>query len=284
MTGLRAGMGQRIAQVQLRRVADRLAIDREHMNRLPAHARRDVHFLGVKRRQQFVDKPPGSGEILGGCRVLALRQHVRPVYGSARLAVRPPPSLRRTASGQRPLPGQGKRQEPEHRPVDADRDPGTKHRGLDVALMGRPFLERAPEMKHQAAARHRPQVAGFRQQGGEVVHQAGRDVGLVAKMGSDRGRPVLPRGPRRRQPPGGPGGADQRRAVLAGGADAQGLPQRDPVGRDAVARPPAQGSGLGLGQPRARMRSHGLGPFDQSAERQLGQRLHQCRLGRGPFG
>lgn len=72
--------------------------------------------------------------------------------------------------------------------------------------------------------------------------------------------------PFRRQPSRGPGGADQPAAIFLGGTDPARQPQRQPVGRNPVACPPAKARCLGLGQPLHRPRPNHRHTFSESAD------------------
>jgi len=92
--------------------------------------------------------------------------------------------------------------------------------------------------------------------------------------------------PFRRQPSRGPGGADQPAAIFLGGTDPVRQSQRQPVGRNPVACPPAQTRCLGLGQPLHRPRPNHRHTFSQSAdiESQVREVGRQRAFDRAPVG
>ena len=63
--GFRAGIGQRVAKIQLCRVPDHLAIYRQSPDGFLAHAGADVHLVGIDRFKKALHQFSRGGKVLG---------------------------------------------------------------------------------------------------------------------------------------------------------------------------------------------------------------------------
>lgn len=101
-----------------------------------------------------------------------------------------------------------------------------------------PVRQAAPLVKRRAAPRDRRQKRDPLQRRGGLIGQPGIDP-LAEGRGQGLGQAIAG-ALGRHQPPSRPGGADQPLAILARRTNPGRQPQRQPVGGDAVATPPAE--------------------------------------------